>query len=645
MASNVSEIDRSSASRGILPLPLVIGVTGHRDLREEDREPLEKRVRQVFAELQRDYPHTPLILLSPLAEGADRLVARVALTMKKQIRLIVPLPLPQELYEKDFQSKASLDEFNKLLQQAERLELSLLPGVKEEMVREQGPARDRQYALVGAYITMHSQILIALWDGTYTGQVGGTSQIVQFQLEGVPEPYAAPRSPLDEVESGPVYHVITPRVKNPTPVGQPFTLCMLTPSSSINSNPSYEQDCDVDGDGSKTALPGKEPHGKSSLAMAEQEFDRIFQHLDIFNRDGSDLGPELIKEQAQSKAYLLGDTDITTLPRVLSTTLSGYADLYARADALALYFKNRTVKRLFFLFSLFFIAALFFGIFAHLRIYLEQHVATWLPLPFLVFYLIFLLFSAYYVWFYQETRSDNYKNKYLDYRALAEGLRVQFFWCLVGVQGTVATHYLRKQKSELDWIRNSIRVANLLSDASSGVDTIDGSLSVPENRYRLLLKHWIDDQATYFTRAAKQDNEKLEGKEWWMRTFLVTGIALAFLLLFILVFRQCAPKSMEWVENTALIDLLIIVTSLVLVLAALREGYADKMAYTEQVKQYQHMSRLFWVASQRLRNSIEQKKPQEAERVIQDMGEEALAENGDWVMLHRVRPINMPIGG
>ena len=34
------------------PLPLAIGVTGHRDLREVDRLALEKQVRSIFDDLQ-----------------------------------------------------------------------------------------------------------------------------------------------------------------------------------------------------------------------------------------------------------------------------------------------------------------------------------------------------------------------------------------------------------------------------------------------------------------------------------------------------------------------------------------------------------------------------------------------------------------
>jgi hypothetical protein len=221
---------------------------------------------------------------------------------------------------------------------------------------------------------------------------------------------------------------------------------------------------------------------------------------------------------------------------------------------------------------------------------------------------------------------------------------VQFFWRLAGVPDTVATHYLRKQKSELDWIRNSMRVANLLCDAYNGENATDPSLDLLDGRNRLILQEWVDDQSTYFARATVQDHRKLEGNERWVRRFFVTGIGLALVLL-ILHFPLFLPQNGEWIKNVPLIELLIIIMSLVLVLAALREGYSDKMAHTEQVKQYQRMSHLFWLASQCLKDSLEQRKLQDVEYIIRELGEEALVENGDWVMLHRTRQISVPRGG
>src|SRR5271157_2523659 len=108
--------DSAPATKG--PLPLVIGVTGHRDLRPEDHETLKAQLRSVFTKLQHRYPATPLILLSPLAEGADRLAAGVALEMN--IHLVVPLPMPREEYERDFTTAESRNEFHTLVAKADR---------------------------------------------------------------------------------------------------------------------------------------------------------------------------------------------------------------------------------------------------------------------------------------------------------------------------------------------------------------------------------------------------------------------------------------------------------------------------------------------------------------------------------------------
>ncbi|HYG56481.1 MAG TPA: hypothetical protein VD902_00140, partial [Symbiobacteriaceae bacterium] len=122
-------------------IPLILGITGHRDLRPEDVPMLEARIAGIIKELQADFPNTPLLLLSPLAEGADRLVARVAVTMG--VGLVVPLPMPQSEYECDFQghdsteeNEASLLEFRTLLGQADLcFELPFAAGATLASVR------------------------------------------------------------------------------------------------------------------------------------------------------------------------------------------------------------------------------------------------------------------------------------------------------------------------------------------------------------------------------------------------------------------------------------------------------------------------------------------------------------------------------
>src|SRR5262249_58372413 len=90
-------------------LPFVIALGGHRDLRPEDVPVLEARVREVLGELGRRLPDAPLLLLSSLAEGADRLGARVAPDMG--IDLVAPLPLPPADYHRDFATAPSRQQF------------------------------------------------------------------------------------------------------------------------------------------------------------------------------------------------------------------------------------------------------------------------------------------------------------------------------------------------------------------------------------------------------------------------------------------------------------------------------------------------------------------------------------------------------
>jgi len=59
-------------------LPLVVAVTGHRDLVAAEKTVLRQKAREFFLELADQFPSRKLRLLSPLAEGADQLVAEVA---------------------------------------------------------------------------------------------------------------------------------------------------------------------------------------------------------------------------------------------------------------------------------------------------------------------------------------------------------------------------------------------------------------------------------------------------------------------------------------------------------------------------------------------------------------------------------------
>src|SRR3954451_24587248 len=106
---------RDSREAGI---PLIVGVTGHRDPRPEQCDALTARVREVLTDLRRRCPSTRIVVLSGLAEGADHLVARVALEL--QLELVAVLPMPRTAYEDDFPDAASRAVLADLLGKADR---------------------------------------------------------------------------------------------------------------------------------------------------------------------------------------------------------------------------------------------------------------------------------------------------------------------------------------------------------------------------------------------------------------------------------------------------------------------------------------------------------------------------------------------
>jgi hypothetical protein len=559
------------------PLPIIIGVTGHRDIREEDVSELEAELRKQLKHITSRYPSTSFILLCGLAEGADRLAAWLAL--KEGIRLIAVLPMQKDLYEIDFKDE-SLDEFRDLLEKCEHyFELPVMEGRTLEDISYRGPLRDDQYAQLGAYLVTHSQILLAIWDGVNKSLVGGTSQVVQFRLQGVPEPFAPPHSELDAPESGPVYHIVTPRRSNPEPVGYPFTLHRLYPP------------------------------GFSSLAEAEKAQRSVYERMDAFNQDSLRYAKELKEKIRQSKDYLFPEHLQPTLPAMLRETL----DFYAIADLLSQRFQKRTQLAFKVVLGCFFGAATFFELYAGPTPY------EWVLCGYLFMFVLIVIAVKW-------GQSRGYHVKYLDYRALAEGLRVQFFWKLSGLRDSVADYYMRKQKSELDWIRNAVR--STMTETCADIHDIGSEADLSAQRLQQVVKYWVEDQARYFAKSAHRNHEWFHKAETWITIMFGMGIVLAIIQLFV-------PAANLY---------LLLGIALLPVAAAMFHNYLQKNAVAEHAKQYDRMSVFYHRAKLHLDRLLGRNAFDSARHFIAELGREALTENADWILTHRERPLEIPKG-
>jgi len=587
----------AAAARIDFRLPLVIGVTGHRDLQPQAHAAIAGQVREVLLHFKTSYPNTPLVLLSPLAEGADRLVAEVALESGIGARLMAPLPMVREIYEHDFKSADSRAEFGRLLDAAEhKLELPTRPGVGRDELQNQLSARQGQYAAVGEFIARNSQVLIALWDGK-PGEHGGTAEVVSMKLSGVAPGNA---DSLPSVHRGPVFHITVPRLR----------------------------------DGSRNIEVGCTPLFPDSEDYEPSEGHtfyhyRVFKALDDYNRE------VVTRADEESAAAERASRDLLPNPKSLPAGKIG-AEIevmrqhYAMADALADRYGVATNRTLYRLSLVVFAAALSFDLAVHILVnprvrWLEAVCLFGLPLLTGVAMLI-----------HRRARRQDCQNRYQDYRGLAEGLRIQFFWRLAGVDECVADHYLGRHRYEMQWIRDACRSSLVAANCPLG--------SAGDEVKKATFEGWIDSQRNYFERAAGAQERKLTRMEqriqfcFWMglTIVLVMGAWVAMLALkrsFNPAFLAEIHEAPELVHGALLLAI-----TMSAVVAALTHNYVEKLALTTQVRMYARMCRLYRHNAEKLRAA----QGEEFARGLFSLGREALVENGEWVMHHRERPLEVP---
>ncbi|MGE0407154.1 MAG: hypothetical protein AB7O65_12725 [Candidatus Korobacteraceae bacterium] len=600
------------------PLPIIIGVTGHRDLRPNDVPHLERIVGKELEAIQRRYPHSSLVLLSPLAEGSDRLAARAAL--KLGYSLIVPLPLCRELYEQDFTTEASRKEFADLLGRAIGwIPLPLLPGNTPESVRLPGPSRDREYAKLGAFIASSSQILLALWDGVglHGSKVGGTANVVRFQLEGLPILYDSQGSNLTQpVSVGPVRHIVTPRQSMPELSLLPLSRRLLVPAN-----------------------------------RTEESFLRLYDRMDLFNRDARELR-SLLEKSAQNSQLQLLNTDADELPKIVATLPAPCEHIlnqYALADGLAIHFGGKTLSALQRVFIGVAASALLFNLHSALFQTPGEVPASFQEAFFsLPWQLIGCMASSTFtaLWLYGRTKKAECQSKYQDYRALAEALRIQFFWKVAGLSESVSDKFLRKQRSDLDWLRGALRSWHILA-----VMTRPDRPPAPAQCFDgdRLLMNWIRDQKTYFARRAKKEQAKLRQEARIASVLLKLGAGLSgtlvlfFCLMLIRDFPYGEPLR-RLLAAPSVHQIILLVIAMLGVSAALYQAYGDQLARAEHIRQFTRMSELFDLSEGELSKLMAEGHPQKTTALVRELGIEALEDSADWLILHRERPIEVPHG-
>ena len=545
---------------------LSVAVTGHRDLLPQEIAPLRERVRWFLRQLISDYPQLQLQVLSGMAEGADQLVAEVALELDLPVLAVLPMPLEQ--YREDF-----ADGGQALEALLVRCELITLPRLPE------GSPRDEQYVQLGCFLSNHCQVLLALWDGHDNGMPGGTGSVMAYHLTGLmPGATLEDSTPslLTHGDNDLAYHIVCGRHR---PEGAPEGVLAFGESYWV------------------TGAGGRQSGQHMPFA-----YHRMLERLAIFARD---LKTHAAAIGAGAQSLLQGH-------KALPSGAALADRLYGQADWLARHYQRQFLRGLWVSHALAVLMGVVFVIYS-------EFIERWgMALLFMGLFLIGVLFH----WLGERRE---WHRKYLDYRALAEGLRVQVYWNLAGVVEAHSAafaydNFLQKQDVDLAWIRHVMRFASLRRDRNQAPDS---------HWLSWVIDDWIGDQQSgqlgYYQRKATLRARAYRRTQLLGQVALWGGIAMAAVL---------AVLARQLTELQAIF--LLVLMGVLPLLAGVRDAYSHKKADKELIKQYRFMAEVFGNARKLVDDNPD---PQLRRRILRALGEAALEEHAEWLLVHRDRPL------
>jgi hypothetical protein len=569
-------------------IPLLIGVSGHRDLVPEQVAPLRTAVRRFLQGLQQRFPQAPLRVVSSLAEGADLLVVEEALALN--IECIAVLPLPLELFRADFADASELGRFEQALERCRQQIVCPMRGTAGVAdLANAGPARAGQYALASELIASHAFIMIALWDGRPAENPGGTAYTVRFRLErrawldsGVK---AAHQELLPNLPPDLIYHIVAGRRSSPPAEG----LIALQEGYRHRTEGPLEAD-----------LPAT-----SRL---------IAQHTAEINRDFKRYAAQIAK---RDRAEAL-TSELAAPPSSIVET----ARIFGAIDWMAGRMRRNVMRTLRATSALMVLMGVFFLLYHHAE---GRGLALYSIFGFVASFLVLLAVNFL-------ANSRDWHRRYLEFRALAEALRVELFWAIAGVgarDGTAAAHraLLKQADPGLEWIPNAIRAASLILNEVRHAG-IPGGID-------FAMRNWVgttreggsrSQQLHYYWQAGRRKAAFASFAEHVAGGSVIVG----FLVACILAGEELLGRGLFKSELLFSMGFFSLVGGVI-------EALVQKTADRELQRQYAYMYEVFQAARDRLMGA---RSDDDRRTVLALLGRAALAEHAAWLLIHRDRPID-----
>jgi hypothetical protein len=455
------------------PIPLVIGVVGHRDPVASALPVLREHLRRQLEQLLHELPSTPLLMLNGLAEGMDTVAAQVFLEVvahDQELRcekapahqLLGALPkTPAAFAAEDFQDPEALTVLEGLLSSCDGvLHPGNCPALRLPPSPDglpHAPGDPSCYGRQGIFLVRNSYLLLAFFDGLETMLVGGTSQSVAMQKGEIHPLFVGVEEVLNRSESGILIHHQTPRRK----LGSP-----QQGSGSIHYWPMAPE-------------PAIE-HAQQDEALIPKHLLKVPLHIEAMNREISepDFKPTIYREGLMTRLWSLADKK--------AQDNKGFYEGWCRLLVITG-------------FTLILLSQLS-----------DQLHALWWALLFIAFIVFPRL-------------QNEPKHEFISYRCLAECLTVQHIWSAARIDDSAADLFLPRCDSELAWIRTVVR--------SVGLQLLSFYSHEERHEQQALQKArlWMEGQLQYLTDTIQKLGRK--ARRWKIIAQVLAVLALLVALL------------------------------------------------------------------------------------------------------------------
>jgi hypothetical protein len=571
------------ASAELYKIPFIIGVVGHRDLIAAEVPAIRTAVAQLLRQLIAEFPDVRPTILSSLAEGADLLAAEVATEL--DVPVIAALALPHDVSRADLSSEEARAAFDRVYARAERLDPPPAPDPLDHV------ARDRQFHRAGVLVARYSTLLIAIWDGKNTDHPAGTARAVESRRGGI----------VPEVEDVPLSSNVL--------------------LSAHDNDLTYEIRCSRRS--SADAAVGVQVRGYVGSEVSDASkmppgLRSILERATDFNRD-----VENFRERIERSGRRLSLPTPYPVPERLM-----YLDhLFRAADWLGGHYRMWFTRALRARYAL-------WAVMAFLLLSFKKDSFGWAGLSAITgVLLVFGLGLGLALWAHRRS----WHRKYLDYRALAEGLRVDFYWEIAGVRsrfdGEFAHEsFLQRQDIELEWIRTAMRSVSLRLSVRSGGTVASG--------FSNAFAGWIGDddlvngsgQLLYYRQRIAALERNLHRSETMGHVLLFMGLGLAVVFAAEVGLESLGTQFF----STGVRGILLWVLASLTVCAVIFDSYVNEKSDRALIRQYRYMYTLFGIAARELRSARAQEQRLE---LLRSLGHACLAEHAQWILAHRDKRI------